>query len=463
GAGSSVKFHEQLRLQQQYGNGGGAEGWEGGAGTFMDTDGSEYEWDCERGAWFPRITEDFLAAYQANYGFNEEGVAEPGTASEKPEPGGKEVNKKPESGGKEVSKKPDPGGQKASAEQPGAQQKGEKRKVDQGWIDVEAQRNTSVYVSGLPPDMSLEEFIELMSKFGIIMRDPETEECKIKLYKDKDGNLKGDGLCCYLKKESVSLALKLMDETDVRGHRVRVEPAKFEMKGQYDASKKKKKSKDYRKKLLWQKKQLDWKPEKKLGEIRLRHQRVVVIKNMFHPKEIEEDALVLNEIREDLRVECEKFGQVKKVLIFDRHPDGVASVAFKEVEEADQCIQMLNGRWFAGRQIIAEAWDGQVDYQIEETVREREERLKSWSTYLDQDTSAVQSSDVQKLQHASSGVSEEVPAALEGKSSAQTSESKGTASLDLLIWNSPDKDRGTFPVLCCSVPRLLTEPFGQQF
>lgn len=31
----------------------------------------------------------------------------------------------------------------------------------------------------------------------------------------------------------------------------------------------------------------------------------------------QEDPLVLNEIGEDLRTECEKFGQVKKVLIFD--------------------------------------------------------------------------------------------------------------------------------------------------
>lgn len=32
---------------------------------------------------------------------------------------------------------------------------------------------------------------------------------------------------------------------------------------------------------------------------------------------VQEDPLVLNEIREDLRSECEKFGQVRKVLIFD--------------------------------------------------------------------------------------------------------------------------------------------------
>lgn len=53
--------------------------------------------------------------------------------------------------------------------------------------------------SGLPPDISTEEFVELMSKCGIVMRDPMTEEYKVKLYKDKEGNLKGDGLCCYLK------------------------------------------------------------------------------------------------------------------------------------------------------------------------------------------------------------------------------------------------------------------------
>lgn len=32
---------------------------------------------------------------------------------------------------------------------------------------------------------------------------------------------------------------------------------------------------------------------------------------------LQEDALVLNEYRDDLRTECEKFGQVKKVIIFD--------------------------------------------------------------------------------------------------------------------------------------------------
>ncbi|XP_009975539.1 PREDICTED: HIV Tat-specific factor 1 [Tauraco erythrolophus] len=115
----------------------------------------------------------------------------------------------------------------------------------------------------------------------------------------------------------------------------------------------------------------------------MRHERIVIIRNMFHPKDFEEDPLVLNEIREDLRTECEKFGQVKKVLIFDRHPDGVASVSFKEATEADLCKLTLNGRWFGGRQLSAETWDGVTDYQVEETAREREERLKVWGSFLE--------------------------------------------------------------------------------
>ncbi|MBN3278590.1 HTSF1 factor, partial [Polyodon spathula] len=371
------EFHEQLRLQQLYG-GSREEGGGEDPNTYVDPeDGTVYDWDPEKRAWFPKLTEDFLATYHANYGFNTEESESTSTLADKPAPATQ--------GGD--AKKPPAGGAEASQAKEG-KQKGEKRKCDPGWFDVDEGKNTNVYVSGLPLDITPDEFVEVMSKCGIIMRDPITEEYKVKLYRDNQGNQKGDGLCCYLKKESVELAEKLIDESEIRGYRLHVEAAQFELKGQYDASKKKKKNKDYRKKLLRQQKQLDWKPEKKAGEARLRHERVLIIRNMFHPKDFEEDPLVLNEIREDLRTECEKFGQVKKVLIFDRHPDGVASVAFKEPEEADVCQLALNGRWFGGRKLSAELWDGKTDYQIEETSRERDERLKGWSSFLG-DNSAV--------------------------------------------------------------------------
>ncbi|XP_051886242.1 HIV Tat-specific factor 1 [Pristis pectinata] len=414
GGGTNAEFYEQLRLQQLHERGGGQVA---GGGTFVDVDGTEFEWDEGRRAWFPKITEDFLATYHANYGFIEETSASSGGDSTNTKTG--------------VAEKPSG----VSTSQKDA--KGEKRKADAGWIDVEEQKNTSVYVTGLPPDITPDEFVELMSKFGIIIQHPETEEYKIKLYKDKEGNLKGDGLCSYLKKESIDLAVKFLDETEVRGYKLHVEAAKFEMKGEFDASKKKKKSRDYKKKLLLQKKQLDWRPEKKAGQSRLRSERVVILKKMFHPKDFEDDPMVLNEIREDLRLECEKFGQVKKLLLFDRHPDGVASVAFKEPEQADQCKLVLNGRWFGGRQITAETWDGVMDYQIEETVKERENRLKTWESFLEDESSAVKS-DVQRPAQA--------PAVL--STPQEDRAASGDASVDC---SAPLQDTGA-PSVDCSAP-----------
>ncbi|XP_078424564.1 17S U2 SnRNP complex component HTATSF1 [Cetorhinus maximus] len=419
----NADFHEQLRLQQLLdGPREEADPARSRSNTFVDADGTEFEWDGEKKAWFPKITEDFLATYHASYGYFEESpdsTVNSGTGTQKTSAA---LQKSSQNNTVQIDPKE-------------TKHKGEKRKADAGWIDVEEQKNTSVYVSGLPPDITNDEFVELMSKFGIIMQNPETEEYKIKLYKDKDGNLKGDGLCCFLKKESIDLALKFLDETEMRGYKLHVEIAKFEMKGQYDASKKKKKSKDYKKKLLLQKKQLDWRPERKPGSSRLRCERVVILKNMFHPKDFEEDPLVLNEIRDDIRLECEKFGQVKKTLVFDRHPNGVASVAFKEPEQADLCISMLNGRWFGGRQITAEAWDGIIDYQIDETIKEREYRLKSWESFLEVDPSSVKPVDEQKMTQASSQVSVEISAPPDNNT--KLLEGNGKLSVDNV---TPSKD-----------------------
>ncbi|KAG9351348.1 hypothetical protein JZ751_022596 [Albula glossodonta] len=258
------EFDEQLRMQQLYG-----ERREDGEDPYTYTDpedGTVYDWDHDKKAWFPKITEDFLAAYHANYGFNEDGQQDTSasgapTADPPAQPG--DAPKTPT-----VSSNTTQSGVGAQPKE--AKQKGEKRKAD----------------PGLPPDITPDEFVEVMSKCGIVMRDPITEEYKVKLYKDNEGNLKGDGLCCYLKRESVGLAERLLDESEIRGYQLHVEVARFELKGQYDAKKKKKKSKDYRKKLQQQQKQLDWRPEKK-GDARKRHERVLIIRNMFHPSDFE--------------------------------------------------------------------------------------------------------------------------------------------------------------------------------
>ncbi|GFO08603.1 hiv tat-specific factor 1 [Plakobranchus ocellatus] len=80
-------------------------------------------------------------------------------------------------------------------------------KKDEGWFDT-PESTTQLYVSNLPLDVTEEEFKELMSKCGLIMFDPQTHQPKIKLYKDKEGNMKGDALCTYIK--SLSHAVQML-------------------------------------------------------------------------------------------------------------------------------------------------------------------------------------------------------------------------------------------------------------
>ena len=61
-----------------------------------------------------------------------------------------------------------------------------------------------------------------------------TKKPKVKLYKDGENQLKGDGLCSYIKPESVDLALTILDGSDFEGKRISVQRAKFEMKGDDD-------------------------------------------------------------------------------------------------------------------------------------------------------------------------------------------------------------------------------------
>jgi len=68
--------------------------------------------------------------------------------------------------------------------------------------------------------------------------------------------------------------------------------------------------------------------------------------------------------------------------VYDRHPEGVAQINFKEPDAADACVQLLNNRWFGQRKITAATWDGKAKYKVIETSEETEERLKKWEAYL---------------------------------------------------------------------------------
>lgn len=345
-------------------------GFEDNTHTYVDSDGIKFFWDVEKRAWFPKIDDDFMAIYQMNYGVNKTDRQE--VVENRKEDADVEVKSSPE----DLKKVDD---DKASVEN--------KRKIpnEPNWFEIDETQNTKVYVSNLPNDITEQEFVDHMQKCGLVMRDPSTGDFKVKLYKEPGTDyLKGDALCTFIRIESVELALNLLDGSDLKGQKISVERAKFQMKGKYDPTlkPKSKKRKDKVKLKRLQEKLFDWRPEKVQSE-RAKHERVVIVTNLFEPALFDSEVSLILEFQEDLREECSKLGQVRKVMIYDRHPDGVAQINMGSPEEADEVVKLLNGRWFMKRQLGAAIWDGRTKYKIAETDSQISQRLDTWDKFLD--------------------------------------------------------------------------------
>uniref|UniRef100_A0A182NJ83 RRM domain-containing protein n=1 Tax=Anopheles dirus TaxID=7168 RepID=A0A182NJ83_9DIPT len=188
--------------------------------------------------------------------------------------------------------------------------------------------------------------------------------------------------------ESVDLALKILDNYDVRGHKIKVQRAEFQMRGEYNPTlkpKMRKKEKERMKKM--QESLFDWRPEKMRGE-RSKHERIVILKNLFEPELFDREVHLLLEYQNDLREECGKCGTVRRVLLYDRHPEGVAQVTMGDPEEADLVVQLMNGRFFGQRKLTAAIWDGRTKYRIAETDADIDKRRGNWEQYLETDDAA---------------------------------------------------------------------------
>lgn len=60
----------------------------------------------------------------------------------------------------------------------------------------------------------------------------------------------------------------------------------------------------------------DWRPEKMRGD-RPKHERTVIIKNLFETELFEREVHLILDYQNDLREECAKCGTVKKVTVYD--------------------------------------------------------------------------------------------------------------------------------------------------
>jgi HIV Tat-specific factor 1 len=68
--------------------------------------------------------------------------------------------------------------------------------------------------------------------------------------------------------------------------------------------------------------------------------KVVILKHMFTLKELEEDPAAILDIKEDIREECSKLGEVTNVTLYDKEAQGIVSVRFTAPESATECVRV---------------------------------------------------------------------------------------------------------------------------
>lgn len=242
-----------------------------------------------------------------------------------------------------------------------------------------AKKNTGVYVTGLPVDTDEEEFADFMGRYGgIIKKDPESRKRMVKLYKDAAGTFKGEALVLFFRPESVQQAISLVSGMEFRpGYVLQVERTKRSKKTDEEREKKKlTKVVDKRIKRYDQEKQeLGWdEEEEKLH---------VIIKHVFTLEEAAEGGFdFFEELKQELEEELGKLGAVKSIKIFERNSEGVVAVKYEKAKGAQRCVERMDGRFFGGRTLRADFYDGFSNYEVKETDEDRERRVKEFGKWL---------------------------------------------------------------------------------
>jgi RNA recognition motif-containing protein len=290
----------------------------------------------------------------------------------------------------------------SSTSKAGATPATKKRKRNKPKFSAKNARNW-IYVTGLPKDTNEEEVATYFLKAGIIDLDPETQKPKVKLYRhkkgkngDQSGALKGDASICYARPESVELALQILDENLFRdGATLSVQRAKFEQSGTFDDD-----NKNGGRRMISESKRkvarlaalqaVGW-DEGENGRIAggLKGLRIVVLMNMFDPRELEHDKNdeKLQKLEKEVHAECEEIGVVEKITVFSKHPAGVMIVKFTQPTAASDAVNTFNGKVREnGRKVEASYWDGVTDYtcrDMEKEEKETEKRLDEFGDWLE--------------------------------------------------------------------------------
>ena len=88
-----------------------------------------------------------------------------------------------------------------------------------------------------------------------------------------------------------------------------------------------------------------------------------------------------------------KIGELSKITLFAKHVDGVVIVKFASSGSAARCVEVMNGRFFAGRKLECGFWDG-TDYTHRESKIEERQRAEKFEEWLEEGSSSESEDEV---------------------------------------------------------------------
>jgi HIV Tat-specific factor 1 len=112
---------------------------------------------------------------------------------------------------------------------------------------------------------------------------------------------------------------------------------------------------------------------------------------MFHPSESEGNPQFFEELEKDIAEEFEKCGPLEKITVFSKNPKGVVIVKFATAFAAQECVRIMDGRYFGGKKLRSTFWDGVTNYSVDPHAPGQQEddvdaqRLEEFGDWLEQE------------------------------------------------------------------------------
>ncbi|CUS22828.1 LAQU0S07e01024g1_1 [Lachancea quebecensis] len=257
-------------------------------------------------------------------------------------------------------------------------------------------KNCAIYISHLPLEVTKDEVVKEFTKYGVIRKDSKSSEPKCKFYYDDDGCFEGAALIVYMRPESVRMAIDLMDGYNFMGRELKVEEATFkkepknDTKGSTDSPKsfnggsaepelnnihsevlseqqRELQDRGYKSDEKNTAQEEEDEPDSDSSESESSPACTVVLANVLDLY-ANLGSQQIAEIAADLKEGCETIGSV---VSFDLDEVlGQAKIEYKSSEVADKCCQLMNGRFFDGRKLIA--------FNMAQAENEEEDEVSDW-------------------------------------------------------------------------------------